>query len=217
MLNSPVRVGEMDESFPETVISENRIGINPFPGLRPFTMEECYLFFGREGQVDDILLKLSQHRSVAVMGYSGSGKSSLMSCGVLPVLYGGFVTQTGAFWSIVHSRPGNSPIVNLTNAILEGLLQSKRIEEEDIHIHRAIIHSILRSGPNGLVEIAKYIQQDEGENVFFLVDQFEELFRCWNTGRPYGKTYDPAYVETGLRRMTIYRELSHPPDKWTAP
>ena len=61
MLNSPVRVGEMDESYPESVISEGRIGINPFPGLRPFTMEECYLFFGREGQVDDILLKLSSH------------------------------------------------------------------------------------------------------------------------------------------------------------
>lgn len=177
MLNSPVRVGEMDESFPETVVSENRIGINPFPGLRPFTMEECYLFFGREGQVDDILLKLSRHRSVAVMGYSGSGKSSLMFCGVLPVLYGGFVTQTGPFWSIIHSRPGNSPLTNLTNSILDGLIQSKRIEEEDIHIHRAIINSILRSGPHGLVEIARYIQQDESENVFFLLDQFEELFR----------------------------------------
>lgn len=177
MLNSPVRVGEMDESFPEAEISENRIGINPFPGLRPFTMEECYLFFGREGQVDDILLKLSKYRSVAVMGYSGSGKSSLMSCGVLPVLYGGFVTQSGPFWSIVHARPGNSPISNLTNSILEGLLQSKRIEEEDIHIHRAIINSILRSGPHGLIEIAKYIQSDERENVFFLIDQFEELFR----------------------------------------
>jgi len=32
------------------------------------------------------------------------------------------------------------------------------------------------------------------------------LFRCWNTGRPDGKTADPAYVENGLRRMEIYRE-----------
>jgi len=177
MLNSPVRVGEMDESYPESTVSESRIGITPFPGLRPFTMEECYLFFGREGQVDDILLKLSRHRSIAIMGYSGSGKSSLMFCGVLPVLYGGFVTQTGPFWNIVHSRPGNSPITNLTNSILDILIQAKRIEEEDKHIHRAIINSILRSGPQGLIEIARYIQQDTSENVFFLIDQFEELFR----------------------------------------
>jgi hypothetical protein len=46
---------------------------NPFPGLRPFTVDECHLFFGREGQVDDILVKLSQNRFVCVMGYSGSG------------------------------------------------------------------------------------------------------------------------------------------------
>src|SRR5260221_13063778 len=91
MLNSPVKVGMMNESVPEGDFSENRIGINPFPGLRPFTMEECYLFFGREGQVDDVLLKLSMHRSVTIMGYSGSGKSSLMSYGVLPVLYGALV------------------------------------------------------------------------------------------------------------------------------
>src|SRR6185369_2063959 len=213
MLNSPVRVGEMDESYPESTISENRIGINPFPGLRPFSMEECFLFFGREGQVDDILLKLSKHRSVAVMGYSGSGKSSLMFCGVLPVLYGGFVTQTGPFWSIIHSRPGSSPIANLTNSILEGLILSKKIEEEDKHIHRAIINSILLSGPQGLIEMAKYIQQDESENVFFLIDQFEELFRYADGGNEDTANEATAYVNLILAaiqqtEVPIYVALS---------
>jgi len=36
---------------------------------------------------------------------------------------------------------------------------------------------------------------------------FEPLFRCWNTGGPHGRTYDPGYVENGLRRMQIYRQL----------
>ena len=40
-----------------------------------------------------------------------------------------------------------------------------------------------------------------------LASEFEEMFRCWNTGQPYGKTYDPAYVEKGTRRMAIYREI----------
>ena len=213
MLNSPVRVGEMDESYPESEISENRIGINPFPGLRPFTMEECFLFFGRESQVDDILLKLSRHRSIAVMGYSGSGKSSLMFCGVLPVLYGGFMTQTGPFWSIIHSRPGNSPIATLTNSILDGLVLSKRIEEEDKHIHRAIINSILHSGPQGLIEIAKYIQQDENENVFFLIDQFEELFRYADSGNEDLVNEATTYVNLVLaaiqqKEVPIYVALS---------
>jgi hypothetical protein len=40
---------------------------------------------------------------------------------------------------------------------------------------------------------------------------FEQMFRCWNTGRPDGKTADPAYVEKGLRRMEIYRALKTGP------
>jgi len=38
------------------------------------------------------------------MGYSGSGKSSLMYCGLIPVLYGGFMTQTGPFWQVITIR-----------------------------------------------------------------------------------------------------------------
>ncbi len=213
MLNSPVRVGAMDESDPESILSENRIGINPFPGLRPFTMEECYLFFGREAPVDDILLKLSKHRSIAVMGYSGSGKSSLMVCGVLPVLYGSFMTQTGPFWSVATSRPGNSPITNLTESVLEILIQSKRIEEADRHIHRAIINSVLRSGPDGLVEIARYIQKDESENIFFLFDQFEELFRYSDSGSEEAANEATAYVNLILtavaqKKVPVYIALN---------
>ena len=37
--------------------------------------------------------------------------------------------------------------------------------------------------------------------------EFAELFRCWNTGRPNGKTFDPNYVQNGLRRIEIYRRL----------
>jgi hypothetical protein len=39
--------------------------------------------------------------------------------------------------------------------------------------------------------------------------EFEEMFRCWNTGQPYGDTFDPHYVERGLRRLRIYRGLIH--------
>ena len=201
MLNSPVRVDAMDESDSEKSFSESRIGINPFPGLRPFTMEECYLFFGREGQVDDILVKLSKHRCVTVMGYSGSGKSSLMYCGVLPVLYGGFMTESGPFWNIVALRPGNSPIANLAEAILDQLVQSKRIEIEDRAIHRAIILSVLRSGSNGLVEIARYLQTDASENIFFLLDQFEELFRFADVSSEDAENEATAYVNLILHAV----------------
>ena len=48
---------------------------NPFPGLRPFQYGEQHLFFGREGQSEEILRHLGEHRFLAVVGTSGSGKS----------------------------------------------------------------------------------------------------------------------------------------------
>ncbi len=51
-----------------------------------------------------------------------------------------------------------------------------------------------------LAEFAEHFQLD-------LASEFREMFRCWNTGGPYGKTHDPQYVEKGLQRMEIYREL----------
>jgi WD40 repeat protein len=177
MLKQPVEIGEL-EAPPQVRSADYELrGGNPFPGLRPFTIDECHLFFGREGQADEILVKLSENRFVTVMGYSGSGKSSLMYCGLIPVLYGGFMTRTGPNWNAVISRPGASPIDNLATSIVDNLVDSGRVDEEDRNIQHAIIDSVLRSGPRGLIEVSKYLQAETGDNVFFLIDQFEELLR----------------------------------------
>src|SRR5262249_57402508 len=62
---------------------------NPFPGLRCFLSEEDYLFFGRHEQIEDLLRRLRMNRLVAVVGTSGSGKSSLVRAGLLPAGVGG--------------------------------------------------------------------------------------------------------------------------------
>lgn len=206
MLNYSVKVGEPEVVANELPLSGQGIGSNPFPGLRPFTLDECHLYFGREGQVDDILVKLSQHRSVTVMGYSGSGKSSLMNCGLVPVLLGGFMSQTSPYWKIVNTRPGTSPIANLTNSIVSYLLQQGSIEERDRPIHTAIINSVLRSGPNGLVEVGKYLQARSGENIFFAIDQFEELFRYKDAGNEEFSNDATAYVNLILTAVHQTKE-----------
>ncbi len=177
MLSQPLQSGEFESENPSTSSHIDTGAVNPFPGLRPFTIEESYLFFGRESQVDEILVKLSKNRFVTVMGYSGSGKSSLMYCGLIPVLYGGFMNHTGPNWHVIISRPGRSPIQNLTESIVEFLIQQEKISIADKAIHRAIINSVLRSGSNGLVKACQYLQTLDAENLFFLIDQFEELFR----------------------------------------
>ena len=52
---------------------------NPYPGLRPFEVEEFESFFGRDRQIDELLGRLRARRFVAVVGLSGSGKSSFDS------------------------------------------------------------------------------------------------------------------------------------------
>ncbi len=201
MLNYSVQAGELNDSSPDALHPGERIGSNPFPGLRPFTIDDSHLFFGREGQVDEVLLKLYQHRSVTIMGYSGSGKSSLMYCGLIPVLYGGFMTDSGPDWKVITVRPGNAPIENLSVAAVNFLFQEGRIAEEDKHIHKAIINSVLRSGSTGLVELAKYLQTSDGENVFFLIDQFEELFRYKESGNEDFTNEATAYVNLLLEAV----------------
>ncbi|MCF6360046.1 MAG: High-affnity carbon uptake protein Hat/HatR [Cyclobacteriaceae bacterium] len=150
---------------------------NPFPGLRPFNIDESHLFFGREGQTDEVLLKLSQHRFVGIIGPSGSGKSSFIYCGALPILYGGFLTETGPNWEVVVTRPGNNPIENLGEAILEHDPAYDKANYEDRKIKRTIISTLMKSSSLGLVEAIQQTRKQTGKNYLILVDQFEELFR----------------------------------------
>ena len=150
---------------------------NPFPGLRPFGIEESHLFFGREGQSDEILLKLARNRFVATLGFSGSGKSSLIYCGLIPTLHGGFMTQAGSDWRIVVMRPGSNPIDNLAEALTVQEKDYETLKKEERIVRKAVLATILRSSSQGLIEAVKHAKTGSDENVLILVDQFEEIFR----------------------------------------
>lgn len=153
---------------------------NPFPGLRPFSISESHLFFGREGQSDEIMKNLADHRFVAVMGASGSGKSSLIYCGLVPILYGGFITDAGSSWRVLHSRPGSAPIDNLAESIGNSDLPENASNEEKA-VQKNITSTILRSSSLGLIEAVNQLKTEKGENVLVIIDQFEELFRYKNS------------------------------------
>jgi WD40 repeat protein/energy-coupling factor transporter ATP-binding protein EcfA2 len=206
MLNYSVQSGTSGDSLTEEKVDESILGFNPFPGLRPFSIEDAHLFFGREGQVDEVLFKLNKSRAVTVIGYSGSGKSSLMYCGLIPVLYGGFMTETGPHWKVIVTRPGNTPIENLTNDCINFLINEGRITEDDRQVHKAIIGSVLRNGNNGLIELTRYLQSSPSDNIFFFVDQFEELFRYKDTGGDEHINEATCYVNlllTGVAQRTL--------------
>ena len=178
-------------------------GFNPFPGLRPFKIEESHLFFGREGQSEEVLDNLSKNRFVGVIGSSGSGKSSLMYCGLVPILHGGFITEAGSKWRIIASRPGSAPIDNLAESIAREELPDAN--EEDFKVRHAITQSILKSSSNGLVETVRHMDKKPDENVLILVDQFEELFRFRKTNNTQS-AYNEAVAFVKLLLTAVYQK-----------
>ena len=80
----------------------------PYPGLRAFETHEGYLFYGREQQTQELLDRLAHHRFLAVVGSSGSGKSSLVRAGLVPALQRGFLTAATSRWRVAIMRPGSA-------------------------------------------------------------------------------------------------------------
>ena len=149
---------------------------NPFPGLRPFNTDESLLFFGRDGLNDTLLEKLQATRFVAVVGTSGSGKSSLVRAGLLPALRGGFLTDAGSSWRVALFRPINNPIHNLSKSLLECNMFPAHGPSEPSERQRLIEKSLRRSSL-GLIEAVRVAQMSPSENLLIVADQFEELYR----------------------------------------
>jgi formylglycine-generating enzyme required for sulfatase activity len=148
---------------------------NPFPGLRPFLQEEADLFFGRDQQTDELVRRLASRRFLAVVGTSGSGKSSLVRAGLLPSLEGGFMAGAGAHWHIATMRPQDDPLGFLARAIVEtGVLAKLDLAQPAA---AGVVETTLRRSSLGLVEIFRLARLAPHENLLVLVDQFEELFR----------------------------------------
>ncbi len=149
---------------------------NPFPGLRPFEFDESHLYFGRDGQSDQLIRKLNATRFVAVVGTSGSGKSSLVRAGLLPDLYSGYMSSVGSHWRVCLMRPGNDPLGNLARSLnVHGVFGSD--VEENAEIQTTITEATLRRGGLGLVEAVRQNRMPSNESLLVVVDQFEELFR----------------------------------------
>jgi TPR repeat protein len=149
---------------------------NPFPGLRPFREDEEHLFFGRESQVDAMVDRLADTHFLAVVGTSGSGKSSLVNCGLRPALRQGLMARAGAAWRMAQFRPGNDPIGAMARALgKEGVL-FREDAAEGLPLAE-IVETSLRMSKLGLIDVFEQARLEEGVNLLVVVDQFEELFR----------------------------------------
>nr|NIR47522.1 hypothetical protein [candidate division KSB1 bacterium]NIR70352.1 hypothetical protein [candidate division KSB1 bacterium]NIS23122.1 hypothetical protein [candidate division KSB1 bacterium]NIT69957.1 hypothetical protein [candidate division KSB1 bacterium]NIU23616.1 hypothetical protein [candidate division KSB1 bacterium] len=145
---------------------------NPFVGLRPFESQESILFFGRDDHVDELTQRLYKHRFLAVVGSSGSGKSSLVRAGLIPRLRAGLMVSDRDQWKIAIMKPGGKPLENLTLALLKVLSQNQdRTSVENF------LSNLQSFGVKAIDEYFGEILDECNGNLLLLVDQFEELFR----------------------------------------
>ena len=137
---------------------------NPFKGLRSFEESDAQDFFGREDLTTQLIAYLMSHNFLAVVGPSGSGKSSLVKAGIVPALRRGALTGAND-WYIGEFVPGGDAIGNLANA-----LDSIAVR------HLPGLVKRLRKSTGSLLTVLDELLSDQEGQVLLVIDQFEEIF-----------------------------------------
>jgi WD40 repeat protein len=151
---------------------------NPYKGLRAFNGDDAHDFFGRDALIDDLVATLEKAlaseeknqqcaRLLAVVGPSGSGKSSVVMAGLLPRLREGKLPGSEQWVYLDSIVPGMRPIEALTLAL------SEHLPEKSL---KAIREDLEDDSARGLHLLATRLTKRAGTRVVLLVDQFEELF-----------------------------------------
>jgi WD40 repeat protein len=170
----------------------------PFIGLRPFQYGDHECFFGRDEELNVLQPQVTERHFVAIVGGSGSGKSSLISAGLRPRL----AKVQDRPWNWIEMHPADAPVRKLALALADltgesgGLLQAwaDRFER------------VLTRSSSGIAEALALIpRQPEGSRVLLLVDQFEELFRFANLGSE--GSLDPATLAERWDEATAFVRL----------
>ncbi|AFZ38170.1 WD40 repeat-containing protein (plasmid) [Stanieria cyanosphaera PCC 7437] len=135
----------------------------PYKGLLAFTKQDSNFFYGREALTQKIVSQLKNTSFLAILGASGSGKSSVVQAGVLPQLEtkGLYCNRTNQLqlcqtWVML---PGDNPISAL----------AKSIAPNDSEVLEGVIHA-------GVEAFISWLQQQSKPISVLLIDQFEELF-----------------------------------------
>ena len=141
--------------------------VAPYRGLRVFGEEDAQFFFGRDREIQRLLEKLKSSTFLAVLGPSGSGKSSLVRAGLVPELRAGALAEVED-WHVLVLRPGAAPLTALAAQLatlrpgqaMQATLDALGRDPRTLHLS---------------VELA-LADRAPGERVLVIVDQLEEVF-----------------------------------------
>lgn len=143
------------------------LGICPYMGLQAFNEDSAAYFYGREALVQKLLNQLSHQSSLAVVGASGSGKSSAVQAGLLAKLRQGKQIPGSDRWWLGCFRPGKNPIQALAKLLTSNQGQKEQAQEQ------LQLEGLLYQGVEGFV---RWLRTRTEEMLVLVIDQFEELF-----------------------------------------
>lgn len=156
---------------PEKIPEPIAIEYCPYKGLEYFDYndEDPKYFFGRDSLINQLIEKVRVSNFLAVLGASGSGKSSVVRAGLLHQLEKGQRLSGSNDWPIHDFRPGEHPLYNLASAIVDPTKSGECAFE--------VAKTVKILQENGADELYKLITEKATyERMILVVDQFEEVF-----------------------------------------
>lgn len=145
---------------PETKIEEQVEGNPPYMGLRYYDTQDADLFYGREALTHELFVRTQKESFLAIVGASGSGKSSVARAGLIPL------------WMKENERAAIRVISPATYP-LESLAASLTRESESVTETSALMDDMKKDSRS----LRLFVKKAFGEMKFLLlVDQFEETF-----------------------------------------
>ncbi|MFO0728261.1 MAG: serine/threonine-protein kinase [Myxococcota bacterium] len=146
--------------------------VNPYPGLAAFQEQDAGLFFGREEAIERFVVQLNHRPLLAVVGSSGSGKSSFVRAGVMPAL-----ARSGDAWECFTLRPGPFPLNALAELLSQHTWLTSSGDRPDAQspLSQAEITARLREEPGALGLHLRGRANRRLERILLFVDQFEEV------------------------------------------
>ena len=158
------------------------LAVCPYRGLRPFLEEDRSFFFGRKSSIERVLEATLRHPLVAVVGPSGSGKSSLVHAGLFPKLRAR--RPPDPTWDMVSFVPTDRPFHQLAAALIV-LLLPEAGEVDRIAEGKKLGDQLARGEVALEAVISRALEKSGGtDRLLLVVDQFEELFnRAADTDR----------------------------------
>lgn len=142
-------------------VEEFDLGICPYLGLRAFSEDDAAFFFGRETLVQQLVQGLMQRSFLAVVGASGSGKSSVVQAGLMAQLRQGKQIPGSESWWIESFRPGARPLTALAQRLAAS-------EPEQLQLEGILYQ--------GIESFVYWLRSRPEPMIVLVVDQFEELF-----------------------------------------